>query len=78
MTFNGRNVAAERIRITPYIHDSRRSQFEQFEGKFYEFLLSDDVPGTLYQIHTLVPGPTDKDKPLIEETLTLQKVEYRS
>lgn len=78
VTFEGRNVTAERIRITPYIHDARRTQYEQFEGKRYEFLLSDDIPGTLYQIHTVVPGPTDKDKPLLEETLTLQRVEFRS
>lgn len=76
--FNGRSVRAQRISITPYLKDPHRSEFEQFAGKRYEFVLSDEIPGTLYQIHTLVPGVNGSTVPLIEETLTLRQVEERS
>jgi hypothetical protein len=76
--FEGRPVAAYRITITPYLKDPHRAEFEQFAGKRYEFILSDEIPGTLYQIHTLVPGANGATVPLLEETLTLRQVEFRS
>lgn len=78
ITFNGRIVAAKRITITPYANDPHRVQIEQFVAKRYEFLLSEEIPGTIYQIHTVVPGASEEDKPLLEETLTLKSVEFRS
>ena len=75
--FNGRSVAALRITIAPYVKDPHRAEFEQFADKRYEFVLSDDVPGTLYQIRTLVPGGNGAEAPLIEEILTLRQVEKR-
>lgn len=78
VTFEGRSVAAQRISITPYLKDPRRAEFERFAGKRYEFILSDEIPGTLFQIHTLIPGDDGAGEPLIEETLTLRQVEFRS
>lgn len=74
--FGGRPVKAQRISITPFIKDPHRSQFEQFAGKRYEFVLSDEIPGMLYQIHTFVPGANGATVPLIEEILTFQQVQY--
>lgn len=74
--FDGRSVKAQRISITPFLKDPHRSEFEQFAGKRYEFVLSDEIPGTLYQIHTLVPGANGAAVPLLEETLTLRQVQY--
>lgn len=76
--FQGRSVPAFRITITPYLQDPHRSEFEQFAGKRYEFVVSDEIPGGLYQIHTLVPGAEGATVPLLEETLTLRQVESRS
>jgi hypothetical protein len=73
--FGGRKLAAERISITPYAEDPRLRQFEHFNEKQYEFILSEQVPGTLYSIRTVIPG--DAAEPLIVETLTLQDVKYR-
>jgi hypothetical protein len=72
--FAGKKVKGQRIVITPYVKDPHSAQFQQFTGKRYEFTLSNDVPGTLYEIHSVVPGATDKDAPLLEERLTLSQV----
>jgi hypothetical protein len=77
--FDGHTVPGEKITILPYVRDQRRSQFEQFADKRYEFILSEEIPGTLYQIKTLVPDNSDSAKgPLIEETLTLMEVKSSS
>lgn len=72
--FNGKEVKAKRIVITPYRKDPHSGQFQQFVGKRYEFTLSDAIPGTLYEIHTVVPGATEGAAPLLEERLTLTQV----
>lgn len=71
--FDGKEVKGEKISITPYLHDPHRQQFLQFADKRYEFILSHDIPGTLYQIKTIVPDNSSPNKgPLILETLTFK------
>jgi hypothetical protein len=74
--FNGEAVPGYRISITPYTNDPRRRQLADFSRKSYEFLLSDRVPGTIYRIRTVVPSENGSDAPLLEESLTLQQVEF--
>ncbi len=72
--YQGQKVKGTKITITPYAQDPRRKLFEKFAGKVYEFTLSEQIPGTLYQIHTLVPNKsaegTASPRPLIEEKLS--------
>lgn len=74
--FEGKKIEGEVITLIPYAKDPRRRRFEKFADKRYEITLSDSVPGTLYQIKTIVPDGNGKE-PLIEEILTLQHVEFR-
>ncbi|OGT80934.1 MAG: hypothetical protein A3H91_14645 [Gammaproteobacteria bacterium RIFCSPLOWO2_02_FULL_61_13] len=74
IAFAGKKVKALRIVITPFAKDPHRAQFEQFTGKRYEFTLSKEVPGTLYEIRSVVPGASAADAPLLEERLTLTQV----
>lgn len=77
--YDGKTVPGEKITITPYVNDPRRSQFEEFADKRYEFILSEEIPGTLYQIRTVVPDHSEPaNGPLIEETLTLKEAELNS
>ena len=77
--YDGKTLSGEKITITPYVNDLRRSQFEEFADKRYEFTLSKDIPGTLYQIKTVVPDHVHPaNGPLIEETLTLKEVKSSS
>ena len=64
-----------KIRISPYLEDPLRNKFEKFENRYYEFTLSSEVPGYVYQIRTVDPGNDDSTKAanselLLEETLT--------
>lgn len=77
--FNGKVVEGEKIAINPYVKDPRRKDFEEFADKTYEFVFSDEIPGSLYQIKTVIPGNSGKDSEvLIEETLTLRSFEISS
>lgn len=75
-------IAAKRITITPYKDDRYRRRLDQFEFKSYEFVVSEDIPGEIYMIRTLVPGKEVDGKPtppLIEETVTFERqLAYRS
>ena len=76
--YNGAEITGEKISITPYLNDPRRRQFAEFAPKVYEFILSGQVPGTLYQIKTVIPDNSPDKEPLIEEILTLQHAEFKS
>jgi hypothetical protein len=76
--FNGKSVPARRYVITPYLDDPHRGQFQQFAGKRYEFVLSDQIPGSLYEIRTVIPAGTGQAEPLIEERLVLKQIDIRS
>jgi len=70
--FNGKEYKGEKILFSPYMNDPHRRDFEKFADKYYEFIFSDDIPGTLYQIKTVIPSKDENAKEaLILETLTL-------
>lgn len=70
--FNGKEYDGEKIYFSPYLNDPHRRDFEQFADKYYEFIFSDEIPGNLYQITTVIPDRSKEDaEPLILETLTL-------
>lgn len=65
--WRGRDAAAEMVHIAPYVDDPYRQRFEVLSKKEYTFVMSDAVPGALYQVRTQVPGTA------LRETLTLQE-----
>lgn len=72
--FEGERVPAKVVRIAPYVYDEKRDQFDEYADKTYEFIVSDGIPGYLYQIKTSIPGkpgPGGAAEPLVEETLKL-------
>lgn len=76
--FNGKVVEGEKITIKPYVRDPRRKDFRRFADKVYEFTFSSEIPGSLYQIKTVIPDNSGEDREaLIVETLTLRNFEPR-
>ncbi|HTS52030.1 MAG TPA: hypothetical protein VMH26_02050 [Burkholderiales bacterium] len=73
LQFAGRSVAGEQITVQPYRDDPLRERFERLADKVYTFTLSDQIPGAVYRVQTLVsaPGAGVDTPPLIAETLTL-------
>lgn len=72
--WQGRELPARRLQISPYLDDPMRNRFEDYAAKRYEFVLA-DVPGGVAQLRTLLPGQQPGTPPLLEETLTLEGAE---
>ena len=72
--FKDKDYSGEKIYFAPYLNDPHRREFEKFAEKYYEITLSDDIPGSLYQIKTVIPGRGENKEPLIQESLTLMDI----
>ncbi|CAN0333776.1 unnamed protein product [Chrysoparadoxa australica] len=57
----------------PY-QDEDRPQMAPYRDKLYEFIVSESIPGEVYEIRTRVPA-AEGDQPLIEESLRLTGVQ---
>ena len=77
-TFDGKSVSAKEIRITPYVRDPERvrENFRRFADKIYVFQVSENVPGGVVKMSTIIPDRANPGAPyLIEESLALLKSE---
>lgn len=71
-SFNGKEYQGEKMYFSPYLNDPHRRDFEKYAEKYYEFIFSDEIPGSLYQIKTVIPDRSEETaEPLVLETLTL-------
>jgi hypothetical protein len=68
--WGGREVAATTVQISPFLDDPYRARFEREARKVYSFVMSDEVPGGVYQIRTRLPDATSGTT-AVEESLTL-------
>lgn len=74
-SYNGKEYKGEKVFFTPYVEDPHRRDFEIFADKYYEIIFSDDIPGKLYQITTIIPDKSNESaEPLVMETLRLVDV----
>ncbi len=81
ITYQGKTVQAQAVRIQPYLDDPMHARFEKYLHKTYTFVLSEQVPGGLYQLRSSLGKPetvrtatTPPDAPVIDESLTLISV----
>ncbi|WP_295645823.1 hypothetical protein [uncultured Methylibium sp.] len=75
ITFQGRELPAQEVTLSPYAKDPARSRYERFADKRYTFVLARNVPGGVYQLRTALPGALPSDPPALEEVMTLTGVE---
>ncbi len=75
--YKGKDIKASEIRVAPYVNDPARSRYEKFAAKYYVFILSDEIPGGVYQLRGILPdSPANQtasnqaSSALLEETLT--------
>jgi hypothetical protein len=78
--FKGTDVRGVEIKLAPFADDPMRARFEKFSNKTYVFTLSDQVPGAVYRLHSVMSDTAQsagnaKAAPLIEEVLTLDEPE---
>jgi len=53
--FGEKKVKAVQYTIQPYAEDKKKSRYGKYINKYYIFTLSEEIPGTIYQIRTIVP-----------------------
>lgn len=81
ISYQGKTVQAQVVHIQPYLNDPMHERFEKFLRKTYTFVLSEQVPGGVYQLRSSLGKPETvrtaakpADAPMIEETLTLMSI----
>lgn len=52
ITYQGKTLPARSVRIQPYLDDPMHARFEQYVNKTYTFVVSDGVPGGVYQLRS--------------------------
>jgi hypothetical protein len=52
ISYQGKTVDGKAVRIQPYLDDPLHARFEHYVRKTYTFVLSDEVPGGIYQVRT--------------------------
>lgn len=70
---DGNKISADQYTIRPYINDPKKHDFPLYANKYYIFTLSEDIPGGIYQVRTIVPDGDewiDGDDTLIDESIT--------
>ncbi len=79
--YDGKEINGTEISVRPFVDDPMKQKMEKYVNKNYVFVLSENVPGGIYQIRTTVPvvGKIEGGKgnassmSMIEETMTLAK-----
>jgi hypothetical protein len=66
---DGKRSAATEITLVPFRGDPRVAAFPGLEEKRYRFVLSEEVPGSLYQVASEIPGDAG-GAPRLAETMT--------
>ena len=72
----GKQYESEKIILYPYENINKKSRLKELSDKRYEFIISDKIPGKLYQIRTVINDAENPAVPLVEEVLTLKSVEF--
>jgi hypothetical protein len=72
-TYSGKNIPAWHVSVTPYADDPLRPRFARYADKTYSFTLSDQVPGWVLEMRTVIQG--SEAAPLIEEVLSFEGAE---
>ena len=71
--YNDKKFDGHKIEHVPYEQDYDSKNFAKFAKKKYYITLCEDIPGMIYEIETIIPSENGQE-PLLQETLTLQKI----
>ncbi|WP_312519765.1 hypothetical protein [Massilia sp.] len=62
ITYQGKTLQAQSVRIQPYLDDPMHARFEQYVNKTYTFIVSDGMPGGVYQLRSSLAN-RDRQQP---------------
>jgi hypothetical protein len=60
ITYAGKSLPAQTVRIQPYLNDPMHARFEPYVHKTYLFIVSDQVPGGVYQVRSSLANPAGR------------------
>ena len=66
ITLDGRPERAIAITLQPYRNDPRIERYAAFRGKSYRFVLSQTVPGRIYEIEALLPADAEASPSIVD------------
>ena len=70
---DGKELPGIDLVLKPYDDDPARSRYEKFSNKSYVITLSEQIPGGVYKMYSIMrerSADAAANKPMIEETLT--------
>lgn len=73
IAYQGKNTKGTQYIIQPYANDEKSARYGPNANKFYTFTLSDEIPGTIYEVRTIVPKAKtwhEGDELLTDERIT--------
>ena len=74
-SWDGKPVNGTKIVIQPFLGDPNGERMQLFRTKTYEFIVSDAVPGGIYEMHAVVGDDRpDSKAPALDTTLTLKGI----
>jgi hypothetical protein len=71
--WNGKDIKAEEIVIDPFKDDPAKARYTRFANKTYSFIVSDQVPGNVLSLKTVMREGSNTGKVMIEENLILSE-----
>jgi hypothetical protein len=71
--WGGQDVPARTVRVAPFLADPFRARFQEQAATEYAIVLSDAVPGGVYQMRALLPGAGGGAAALARRTLTIEE-----
>jgi hypothetical protein len=72
LVYKGKTISGQQVDLLPYRDDPARSRFEKFARKSYRFLLSNEVPGGVFGMRTVMSSDAADAPPMIVEELFLE------
>lgn len=73
ITVEGKSVPATEILLDPFKDDPARSRYTKFANKTYRFVLSDAVPGGVFEIRSVMHEEGKPSSVMLEESMRYQK-----
>jgi hypothetical protein len=71
--FAGKQVAASEISLRPFVDDANRARLRELAGKTYHFIVSEAVPGGIYEVRSETPAQNGSSV-LLREIYRLREV----
>jgi hypothetical protein len=76
-SWDGKQVTGTKITIQPFLNDPNGERLAVFRSKTYEFIVSDAVPGGIYEMHASTSAASpDATAPAVDSKLTLKGIAY--